>query len=195
MRIVLASASPRRKELLGQIGMEAEIHPSSVEENITASGPEETVMGLSRLKAEAVAAETEGRDVLVIGADTVVWADGRILGKPGSEKEAEDMIRMLSGNTHQVYTGVTLIFRSAEGTEKRTSFAERTDVTVYPMEEDEIREYARSGEPMDKAGAYGIQGRFAAYVQKIRGDYSNVVGLPVGRLFQEIKGLVGRQKK
>ncbi len=195
MRIVLASGSPRRRELLRQIGIEAEVRPSSVEENVTADGPEETVKELSRRKAEDVAEKTEGTDVLVIGADTIVWADGKILGKPGSEQEAERMIRSLAGKTHQVYTGVTLIYRSSEGEKKRTSFAERTDVSVYPMEEEEIREYARCGEPMDKAGAYGIQGSFAAYVEKIQGDYSNVVGLPVGRLFQEIKGLAGRLKR
>lgn len=195
MRIVLASGSPRRRELLEQIGIQAEVRPSSVEEHVTSVQPEEVVMELSAQKAEDVAGKTEGTDVLIIGADTVVCADGRILGKPGSETAAAEMIRSLAGRTHQVYTGVTLIFRTSEGEEKKTSFAERTDVSVYPMEEQEIREYACCGEPMDKAGAYGIQGRFAAYVEKIQGDYSNVVGLPVGRLFQEIKGLTGRLKK
>lgn len=130
----------------------------------------------------------------MIGADTVVSSEGRILGKPASEEEAEEMIRSLAGKSHQVYTGVTLIWKEPSGETKRSSFAEGTDVFVYPMDEEEIRAYARCGEPMDKAGAYGIQGRFAAYVEKIEGDYSNVVGLPVGRLYQEIKKLTGGWK-
>ena len=104
------------------------------------------------------------------------------------------MIRSLAGKSHQVYTGVTLIWKEPSGETKRSSFAEGTDVFVYPMEEEETRAYARCGEPMDRAGAYGIQGRFAAYVEKIEGDYSNVVGLPVGRLYQEIKKLTGGWK-
>ncbi|OUQ16354.1 septum formation protein Maf [Lachnoclostridium sp. An14] len=192
MRIILASGSPRRRELLEQIGIHAEVRPSSVEEKVTAREPENVVRELSSQKAEDVAAGIEERDVLVIGADTVVWAGGRILGKPVSQEEARAMIASLAGTVHQVYTGVTLIYRDPEGAVRRTSFAERTNVHVYPMEEAEICRYAGCGEPMDKAGAYGIQGRFAAFIKGIEGDYSNVVGLPVGRLYQEIKGLVGR---
>ncbi|HJC46537.1 MAG TPA: septum formation protein Maf [Candidatus Lachnoclostridium pullistercoris] len=191
MRIVLASGSPRRRELLEQIGIRAEVIPSSVEEKVTSTVPGKVVLELSGQKAEDVAGKLTGADVLVIGADTVVSAGGRILGKPGSEKEAQEMIRSLAGTSHQVYTGVSLIYRDREGAEKRTAFAEKTDVFVYPMDEEEILSYAGCGEPMDKAGAYGIQGRFAAYVEKIDGDYNNVVGLPVGRLYQEIKRLTG----
>ncbi len=191
MRIVLASGSPRRRELLEQIGIRAEVIPSSVEEKVTSTVPGKVVLELSGQKAEDVAGKLTGTDVLVIGADTVVSAGGRILGKPGSEKEAQEMIRSLAGTSHQVYTGVSLIYRDREGAEKRTAFAEKTDVFVYPMDEEEILSYAGCGEPMDKAGAYGIQGRFAAYVEKIDGDYNNVVGLPVGRLYQEIKRLTG----
>lgn len=194
MRIVLASGSPRRRELLEQIGIQAEVIPSSVEEKVTSTVPEQVVLELSGQKAEDVAAGIDGDGVLVIGADTVVSSEGRILGKPASEEEAEEMIRSLAGKSHQVYTGVTLIWKEPSGETKRSSFAEGTDVFVYPMDEEEIRAYARCGEPMDKAGAYGIQGRFAAYVEKIEGDYSNVVGLPVGRLYQEIKKLTGGWK-
>lgn len=187
MKIILASASPRRKELLGQIGLEPEIVPSKVEEQVTTDIPEDIVVELSRQKAEDVAAGIQENDILVIGADTVVSASGKILGKPGSVEEAAEMIRRLAGKTHQVYTGVTLICRDQQGREKTVSFSEKTDVSVYPMSEKEIIGYAACGEPMDKAGAYGIQGKFAAYIQGIQGDYSNVVGLPVGRLYQEIK--------
>lgn len=191
MRIILASGSPRRRELMEQIGIRAEVMPSSVEERVTSDIPDQVVLELSGQKAEDVAEKTEGRDVLVIGADTVVASEGRILGKPGSVAEAGEMIASLAGKCHQVYTGVTLIYRDPSGEMRRKAFAERTDVYVYPMDEEEIRGYAGCGEPMDKAGAYGIQGRFAAYVEKIDGDYNNVVGLPVGRLYQEIKELTG----
>ncbi|HIZ78397.1 MAG TPA: septum formation protein Maf [Candidatus Lachnoclostridium stercorigallinarum] len=191
MRIVLASGSPRRRELMEQIGIRTEVMPSSVEERVTSDIPDQVVLELSGQKAEDVAEKTEGRDVLVIGADTVVASEGRILGKPGSVAEAGEMIASLAGKCHQVYTGVTLIYRDPSGEMRRKAFAERTDVYVYPMDEEEIRGYAGCGEPMDKAGAYGIQGRFAAYVEKIDGDYNNVVGLPVGRLYQEIKELTG----
>lgn len=184
-KFVLASASPRRKELLAQIGIVPDIIPSTLEERLTTDIPGDAVKELSARKAEDVAAHCfEG--TLVIGADTVVAADGCILGKPKSHEEAEHMIAMLSGKTHQVYTGVTLIFRE-NGEVKIVTFAEKTDVHVYPMTEEEIHAYAGEDEPMDKAGAYGIQGKFAAFVKGIDGDYNNVVGLPVGRVYQEIK--------
>lgn len=184
-KLVLASASPRRRELLSQIGIEPEIVPSTVKEVITSDIPEEAVMELSRQKAMDVARFQEP-GTLVIGADTVVAVGGRILGKPGSHEEASRMISMLEGGDHQVYTGVTLIL-CGQSEEKVHTFAERTDVSVYPMSKEEIRAYAESTEPMDKAGAYGIQGKFAAFIKGIDGDYNNVVGLPVGRVYQEIK--------
>lgn len=190
-KIVLASASPRRRELLGQIGIVPKIVPSTLEEKITADIPKEVVKELSLQKACDIAARCEA-DTLVIGADTVVAAGGRILGKPKSHEEAERMIALLSGSTHQVYTGVTLIYCGPEGQTVKT-FAEKTDVRVYPMTAEEIHEYAYSDEPMDKAGAYGIQGKFAAYIKGIDGDYSNVVGLPIGRVYQEMKELLRRK--
>lgn len=187
-RIILASASPRRRELLHQIDLEPEIIPSAIEEKITKTEPDLVVMELSEQKAMDVAETCRGTKAFVIGADTVVAFGGSILGKPHSEEEAFEMISSLQGNTHQVYTGVTVIDCQ---TGARETFAERTEVQVYPMEDGEIRNYIATKEPMDKAGAYGIQGRFAAYIQGIHGDYNNVVGLPVGRVYQTLKRMKG----
>ncbi|MBS6643230.1 MAG: septum formation inhibitor Maf [Clostridiaceae bacterium] len=187
-RIILASASPRRRELLHQIDLEPEIIPSAIEEKITKTEPDLVVMELSEQKAMDVAETCRGTKAFVIGADTVVAFGNRILGKPHSEEEAFEMISSLQGNTHQVYTGVTVIDCQ---TGARETFAERTEVQVYPMEDGEIRNYIATKEPMDKAGAYGIQGRFAAYIQGIHGDYNNVVGLPVGRVYQTLKRMKG----
>ncbi|MCI8888622.1 MAG: septum formation inhibitor Maf [Hungatella sp.] len=187
IRVILASGSPRRKQLLEQIGVRPEIRPSRIEEQAVSRLPEEVVMELSCQKAEDVAAEITG-DALVLGADTVVAVDGDILGKPKSHEDAMDMVRRIQGRSHQVYTGVTLIYKK-QGKSRGITFAEKTEVFVYPMTEEEMKRYADSAEPMDKAGAYGIQGAFAAYIEGIHGDYTNVVGLPVGRVCQEWKQL------
>ena len=192
-KIVLASASPRRRELLNQISLNPVIEPSTVVEVITTRVPEDAVMELSLQKAEDVARHQQP-GTIVIGADTVVAAEGKILGKPKSHQEAYEMIESFQGKTHQVFTGVTLIYCGTNGTTVR-SFAERTDVHVYPMTPEEIRLYAEDEEPMDKAGAYGIQGRFAAFIKGIDGDYSNVVGLPVGRVYQELKQICEQEEK
>ena len=191
-RVVLASGSPRRKELLAQIGIFPEVLPSNAEENTRETRPECLVMELAERKALDVAAGC-GKDTLVIGADTVVSIDGEILGKPGTPERAVRMIEKLSGRSHQVYTGVALILCREDGRRETCVFAEKTEVHVYPMDEDEIREYAYSKEPLDKAGGYGIQGRFAAYIQGIEGDYGNVVGLPLGRLSLALKQLLGKE--
>lgn len=186
----MASASPRRKELLSQIGVEYEVIPSVVEEKMTKTLPEEIVQELSAQKAEDVCrrlVEQGAEDFLVIGADTVVSLDGAVMGKPADEAEACRMLERLQGKAHQVYTGVTLCGSGKGGDAFCRTFYEMTDVTMFPMEQEEIRAYVETGEPMDKAGAYGIQGRCAAYIEKINGDYNNVVGLPVGRLYQEMK--------
>lgn len=177
--IILASASPRRRELLAQAGIPFEVMESHVQESIAKEKPEELVKRLSRCKAGAVAAVYPKRTVL--GADTVVALDEQILGKPLDEKDACRMLRVLQGRTHQVYTGVTLM---RDG--RVCSFYEKTDVEFYPMSDAEIEAYVQSGESMDKAGAYGIQGRFAVYIRRINGDYNNVVGLPIGRLWQTL---------
>lgn len=190
MKIYLASASPRRKELLKQVGLSFKTMPSTVEEKITKTEPNEVVEELSYQKAVDVCAKlsAEGKeDFVVIGADTVVSCWGEILGKP---KDKEDAIRMLSnlqGGSHQVYTGVTLAWKYKDMSAMYATFSECTDVTMYSMTQEDIKRYVDSGEPMDKAGAYAIQGLCAAYVQGICGDYNNVVGLPVGRVWQELK--------
>ena len=184
--IILASASPRRRELLQQVGIEPVVEPSHVEEIITSTQPDQVVMELSRQKAEDIAKLHCGESVVVIGSDTVVAVDGMILGKPGDREDAIHRIERLQGREHQVYTGVTLVFCGDAACADGITFAERTDVHVYPMSREQIEGYVDTGEPMDKAGAYGIQGRFAAYVQGISGDYNNVVGLPVGRVCQEL---------
>lgn len=182
--IILASASPRRRELLEQAGFLFEVKVSDAEEIITEKAPAKIVEELALRKAGAVAAAEE--DALVIGADTIVAISGEILGKPHSREEAFAMLSKLQGKTHQVYTGVALLSKEA-GAESRKVFSEKTDVTMYPMTDREIWQYIDTGEPMDKAGAYGIQGRAAIYIEKINGDYNNVVGLPIARLYQELK--------
>lgn len=197
-QIILASQSPRRKELLEQIGLEFEICPAKGEEIITKTVPEEVVMELSKQKAEEVAAMvssysenhkeiTTPSDILVIGADTVVAYDGKILGKPKDEADAKAMLTMLSGNTHSVFTGVTLVLIDKSGRAGELVFFEKTDVKMHEMSELEIDRYIATGEPMDKAGSYGIQGKCAIYIEKIDGDYNNVVGLPITRIYQELK--------
>lgn len=183
MRFILASASPRRKELLEQIGVKFDILPATGKEVITKELPGEVVMELAKQKAEEVA-KTAGADALVLGADTVVAYEGKILGKPKDEADALRMLTMLSGREHEVYTGVALIDNRDQSME---NFFERTKVTMYPVSEEEIRDYIAGDEPMDKAGAYAIQGLGAKFIQKIEGDYNNVVGLPIGRIYQEIK--------
>lgn len=190
MRIYLASASPRRKELLKQVGLSFKTMPSTVEEKITKSEPNEVVEELSYQKAVDVCAKLAGEnkeDFVVIGADTVVACWGEILGKPRDKEDAVRMLGKLQGGSHQVYTGVTLAWKYKDMSAMYATFSECTDVTMYSMTEEEIRRYVDSGEPMDKAGAYAIQGLCAAYIQGICGDYNNVVGLPVGRVCQELK--------
>ena len=201
MKIILASASPRRRELLEQIGLEFEIKVSNVEERSTATIPWQLVEELSAQKARAVLESLEpgAEALLVIGADTVVSVGNSILGKPKDGKEASDMLCRLSGGTHQVYTGVTLLYRPAfsrsDADVCEKTFHEASKVNFYPMTEEEISCYVATGEPLDKAGAYGIQGLFARYVKGIEGDYSNVVGLPVGRLYQEAKEWLVKNEK
>ena len=190
MKIYLASASPRRKELLRQVGISFKTMPSTVEEKSTKKEPHEVVEELSYQKAVDVCGKlaAEGReDFVVIGADTVVSCWGEILGKPADQADAVRMLEKLQGGSHQVYTGVTLAWKYKDMSAMYATFSECTDVTMYTMTDEEIQRYVDSGEPMDKAGAYGIQGQGAAYIKEIRGDYNNVVGLPIGRLYQEMK--------
>lgn len=179
--------------MLAQIGLVFEVQVSDVEEKVSTTVPCYLVQALSRQKAEAVFHALAGteEEVLVIGADTVVSCDEKILGKPKSPEHAKEMLRLLQGRSHEVYTGVTLLYRAGE-TENTASiegksFYEVTKVNFAPMSDEEIEDYVAMGDPLDKAGAYGIQGLCARYIKGIEGDYNNVVGLPVGRLYQEIK--------
>ena len=219
-KIILASASPRRRELLSQIGLDFEVVVSETEEKITSTEPAKVVEELSAQKAEAVweklcsttasqgsvtnaerldegsevfepeqtSGETTITDNVVLGADTVVACDGKILGKPADTEGAVAMLTMLQGRGHEVYTGVTILYEE-NGERKTLTFHEKTTVHFYPMTDAQIREYVATGDPMDKAGAYGIQGLCARYISGIVGDYNNVVGLPVGRVYQELHGL------
>ena len=178
-KLILASASPRRSELLALTGLSFEVRPGNGEEIIHEKEPDRIVEELSAAKAENVLRGSSDGDV-IIGADTVVALDGAVMGKPGDEEEAFSMLKRLQGRSHEVYTGVTVL---KKGSLEADTFSQRTVVHVLPMSDEEIREYIKTGEPMDKAGAYGIQGRFAVYVQGIEGDYQNVVGLPVSKLY------------
>ena len=123
---------------------------------------------------------------MVIGADTIVYYDGEVLGKPADAQEAFDMLKLLSDRTHQVYTGLAIILRK-ENEKQVHLLHERTDVTFYPISDEELKDYIATGDPLDKAGAYGIQGTFAVHVKEIKGDYNNVVGLPIARLYQTLR--------
>ena len=187
-KIILASASPRRKELLAKAEISFTVIPAAGEEKRTSEDPGEAVQQLARDKAEWVAqsmVECE-EGTLVIGSDTIVVFENRILGKPKDRRDAAETLEKLQGNTHQVYTGVSVLERKA-GKWVEHTFFESTDVTFYPVSREEIQDYIATGEPMDKAGSYGIQGLFGIYVKGICGDYNNVVGLPVARLFHEMK--------
>lgn len=178
MGIILASQSPRRRELLGQMGLRGfQVISPDVDEHVEGNpSPAALVEELSLRKARAVAEEADGDD-LIIAADTVVALDGAVLGKPADERDAFSMLSALSGNRHMVYTGVTVL----RG-ERAVTCHEETRVTFRELEPDEISSYIRTGEPMDKAGAYGIQGLGALLVSGLEGDYFNVMGLPVYRL-------------
>ena len=188
--IILASASPRRAELLKQAGFTFHIVPSVVKESITENTPDKIVEELAYQKADEVYRRLKkeyGNDYMVLGADTIVYYDGEVLGKPKDEQEAFDMLKMLSDRTHQVFTGIAIILRT-NGEKQTYLLNERTDVTFYPINDYELRDYIATGDCLDKAGAYGIQGPFAVHVKEIKGDYNNVVGLPIARLYQAVKG-------
>lgn len=182
--LILASGSPRRRELMEQAGLPCQIIPSSEPETTLKTSPQDIVMDLAYKKASRIFSdlpENPAGEYAVIGADTVVACDGMVLGKPADKKEELSMLHMLQGRSHNVYTGVSILSE----TECSTFFCS-TEVVVSPMTEDEMERYASSGEPYDKAGGYAVQGRFAVYVSEIRGSYSNVVGLPLAALYREL---------
>lgn len=183
MKLILASASPRRRELLGLFHVPFEIRVADIDETMDPEkAPFDEVARVSRLKAQAV--PREGEDV-VIAADTIVVCEGKVLGKPHSAEEAVSMLRLLSGRDHQVMTGMTVIC----GDRERTC-TEVTDLHFRELSDKEIRAYVATGEPMDKAGAYGIQGGAALFCTHMVGDYYNVMGLPVCRLGLMLREMV-----
>lgn len=182
MGIVLASSSPRRRELLQMLGVgDFEVIPAEVDEAVPDMAPDEAVIYIAQSKARKVAAVCPAGD-LIIAADTLVYLDGEAIGKPETGSEAADILRRLSGARHTVYTGVAIVKDGRE-----TAFAEKTDVFFREMLEDEIEAYIKTGEPMDKAGAYGAQGRGAVFIKRIEGDFFNVMGLPVCRLVTTLR--------
>ncbi|ABO67894.1 MULTISPECIES: Maf family protein [Geobacillus] len=181
-RLVLASRSPRRKQLLEMTGWPFDVQESQADETIApGTPPEEAVQMLARRKVEAVMPSIP--DAYILGADTMVVYGDRFLGKPHTAEEAFDILRLLSGRTHDVWTGVAIATPNGEV----VSFAEKTAVTFWELSEEEIAAYIATGEPMDKAGAYGIQGQAALFVKRIEGDYFNVVGLPLSRTVRELR--------
>lgn len=194
-KIILASASPRRSELMKMAGYEFEVRVSHKEETYTGTAPEEIVKELSLLKAEDVARQTEMKNTVIIGADTIVSYEGNILGKPESKEDAFRMIQSFQGQKHQVYTGVAILSFDANGAKTVINEAVKTDVYVNPMTDEEIWAYIERDNVMDKAGAYGIQSGFAVHIAKIDGDYFNVVGLPVSFLYEALKGRIWEEKE
>jgi len=184
-RIVLASGSPRRKEILAGIGASYEVLVSDCDESTAVTEPAELVKELSYRKAEAVAKDLTG-PVIVIGADTVVAYNDSILGKPKDRADAKRMISMLADNIHQVYTGVSLIVKEDAGEQKVITFAECSEVSVDAMTDRQIEEYVDTGEGEDKAGSYAVQGIFAVHIKGIKGDYFNIVGLPVAGIYKRL---------
>lgn len=182
MELILASKSPRRRQLLEQMGLQFRVLTAEADETMDPAKPVDQEIGrVSRLKAEAVRPQVQAEDV-VIAADTLVCVDGKRLGKPGTTQEAEQMLRQLSGRHHTVMTGVSV----SRGTRTET-FTELTHIHFRALSETEIRAYVATGEPMDKAGAYGIQGLAGLFVSRIDGDYYNVMGLPICRLTQVLR--------
>ncbi len=193
IKYILASGSPRRRELLEQIGLNFEISQAHKEEIITKKTPEDIVEELSHQKASEVAERYlqcyQNDTIVIIGADTIVVHRNEVMGKPRDRNDATAMLTKLQGDSHQVYTGVTLVLLGKEAQKRKqesVTFYEKTDVHMYPMTLEQIAAYVATEEPMDKAGAYAIQGKCAAFIKSINGEYNNVVGLPVGRLMQEL---------
>lgn len=181
-QLILASASPRRKELMTLAGWDYEVIPADVDESLPPDTPaEQAALILAKRKGAAVQAQYPQQ--VIVSADTVVLAQGEILGKPKDEADARRMLRSLSGKTHEVDTGVAVFFPGKEP----VTFTERTQVVFYPLSEREIDQYIATNEPNDKAGAYGIQGKGCVLVQEIHGDYYNVMGLPIARLTRILK--------
>ena len=185
MQIVLASGSPRRRQLLEQAGIPHKVVVSNADETVSGS-PEEQVKELALRKAQAVIPMLDGEDdMVIIAADTIVYINGEVLGKPENRDHAFEMLSKLSGNTHEVYTGVAILhdFRIAH------VFADMTEVTFRHLSDEEILDYIATGEPFDKAGAYGIQERGSVLVDRINGDFYTVMGLPISKVYAALERL------
>lgn len=187
--LILASASPRRRELMGRLGRPFVSETSHVEEIVPENvRPEDTAQYLSGIKAEDIFNTHKGEDVTVIGSDTIVILDGKIYGKPHSEEQAFQMLRELSGRIHEVRTGVTVIKGiGGEKIEKRISFTNAARVEFFELTDDEIKAYIETGDPMDKAGAYGVQGQGALFIKRIDGDYYTIMGFPISQIYREMR--------
>lgn len=186
--LILASASARRRDILEQCGIAFSIEVSDIDENIEAKDPADLVTKLSLLKARAVADHTKG-EAIVLGSDTVVSFDGRIYGKPVDDEDAFNMLKKFSGGINTVYSGVALIVKENDGTERIENFSVATKVYFRRLTDEQIRAYVATGEPKDKAGAYAIQGRFAPFIEKVEGDYYNIVGLPICAVAEALERL------
>ncbi len=186
MPIILASASPRRREILSMLGVSFDVEVSKTEEVTIQTEPDEIVKDLASQKAAAVAKHHIKEYCMIIGSDTIVWLNGRVLGKPADEKEAKQMLKELSGNIHSVHTGVCII-KCENGKMTKTCFADKADVTFAEMDEEEIDWYVSTGECKDKAGAYAVQGLGGRFVKGICGDFYTVMGLPMAALYKEMR--------
>lgn len=188
-RIILASESPRRKEIMKTMGIPFEIITANVIERVTQTEPNEMVQALAMLKTKPIMEQliyNKEDYFIIIGADTMVFYQEKALGKPRDEAHAAEMLRMLSGNSHQVYTGVSIVLLEKGIMNQTLSFAVKTEVVVQPLSEKQILDYIATKEPMDKAGAYGIQGAFGIFIKEIMGDYYNVVGFPIAKIYEEL---------
>ena len=187
--LILASASPRRRELMTRLGRAFVSEASGVEEKVPETlKPEETAQYLSKIKAEDIFNAHKGESVTVIGSDTIVMEGGRIYGKPHSKEEAFEMLKELSGRVHEVLTGVTIMKgKGGETVEKCISFTNAARVEFFELTDEEIKAYIETGDPMDKAGAYGIQGDGALFIKRIDGDYYTIMGFPISRIYREMR--------
>ena len=190
-QVILASESPRRKEIMETMGIAYKVIAANVDEVTQETNPFEMVQELAGLKTDAVLQRPElqtdeYKDVILIGADTMVFYREHALGKPKDEKDAYRMLSMLSDQMHEVITGVSIIIRNRYSFEERISFAVSTKVIVLPLTGEQIKDYIATGEPMDKAGAYAIQGKFGIYIKEIIGDYYNIVGFPISKIYDTL---------
>ena len=200
MKYILASGSPRRVELIQKLHLPFEIEKAIGEELTSETEPAKYAMSLAREKAleiynrlSNIPRSAEKDSLFVLGADTIVVHEGHILGKPSDEEDAFEMLSSLSGKTHEVYTGVAFVFDRIDSSETTepviVSFFDKTEVTFNELSADEIRAYIATGDPLDKAGAYGIQGDFSIHVSGVKGNFENVIGLPVSKIYEEMKRL------